>query len=787
MEMGPPTETGRPTDMARLTSMPLSHLSIRLGHRLAIASTRMVIRALRSTNGKAAKKRLQLRADAQGVVRVFRHGSLVSNWDIKHEIPGRMRLVNEALHRKREICQVIERELMSVLGVENYKTNPVTSTVLVIYNEQQIRRDQVLEILQTALEHAEHDGQKDSHDLDFALCTVSVPLAAIAQFAVPALAPFSAALFIYTSIPTFKEAYEVLFKERRLGVDVLDTIVVAACLGTGSLFAGSVLCWCLSFGRLLVKKTQDNSKKMLLNVFGKQPRFVWLYRDGTEIEVPLEQIEKGNILVVNTGEAIPVDGVITEGLAMIDQHALTGESQPAEKSVGDKVFASTVLIAGRLLIEVEQAGSETASAKIAEILADTAGYKLDSQHRGEQMADRAVIPTLALGTLGMVTMGPQGATAVLNSDFGTGIRMAAPLGMLSSLALCAQHGILVKDGRALELMNGIDTVLFDKTGTLTREVPEVGEVLSCGQISPDDLLTYAAAAENKMSHPIARAIVEKFGELNRPLPQIEDSKYTMGFGITVDVDGKKIRVGSARFMDMEGIEIPPHIRQVLDQAHAEGHSLVMVGVDDQLGGALELRTSRRPEVEGIIQGLRKRGIKHLAIISGDHDGPTRKLSESLGMDEYFAGVLPADKAQYVEKLQNEGRKVCFVGDGINDSIALKQANVSVSLRGATSIATDTAQVVFMEESLAKLCDLIDISHGLEKNVRRSWQLILVPNALCIAGAFTMGFGIMASVVTNNLAAIAALANGVLPLREVARLQAQQELEQQMRLALNTNE
>ena len=534
-------------------------------------------------NGKAAKKRLKLRPDARGVVRVFRHGSLISNWEIKHEIPGRMRLANEALHRKREICQAIESELMGALGVENYKTNPTTSTVLIVYNENQIRRDQVLEILQTALEHAEHDGQKDSHDLDFALCTLSVPLAAAAQFMVPALIPVSAGLFIYTSIPTFKEAYEVLFKERRLGVDVLDTIVVGACLATGSIFAGAVLCWCLSLGRLLVKKTQDNSKKMLLNVFGKQPRFVWLYKDGSEIEVALEQVEKGDIIVVNTGEAVPVDGVISEGLAMIDQHALTGESQPAEKGVGDKVFASTVLIAGRVLIEVEQAGSETASAKIAEILADTAGYKLSSQHKGEMMADRAVIPTLAMGTLGLVTMGPQGATAVLNSDFGTGIRMAAPLGMLSSLALCAQHGILVKDGRALELMNDVDTVLFDKTGTLTREIPEVGQVLTCGDVAPDDLLTYAAAAEHKMSHPIAKAILEKFKELDRSLPRIEDSKYTMGFGITVDVGGKKIRVGSARFMDMEGIEIPPHIRQVLDQAHEEGHSLVMVGVDDHLG------------------------------------------------------------------------------------------------------------------------------------------------------------------------------------------------------------
>jgi Cu2+-exporting ATPase len=358
--------------------------------------------------------------------------------------------------------------------------------------------------------------------------------------------------------------------------------------------------------------------------------------------------------------------------------------------------------------------------------------------------------------------------------------------MLSSLTLCAQHGILVKDGRAMDLMNEVDTVLFDKTGTLTREVPEVGEILTCGDYSPEQILTYAAAAENRFSHPIAKAILQRFVALGRRLPATDDSKYHVGFGITVGIEGRVIRVGSGRFMKMEGIAIPAHVQQSLDRAHDEGFSLVMVAVGNELGGALELRASHRPEAEGIIQGLRERNIGHLAIISGDHEGPTRKLAQSLGMDEYFAGVLPGDKAEYVERLQKRGRKVCFVGDGINDSIALKKANVSVSLRGATSIATDTAQVVFMEESLAKLCDFLDISRSLDRNVRRSWGLIIAPNALCIAGAFTMGFGIMASVLTNNVAAIAALANGMLPLREVARLQAQKEFEQQVRLSLQAH-
>ncbi len=208
----------------------------------------------------------------------------------------------------------------------------------------------------------------------------------------------------------------------------------------------------------------------------------------------------------------------------------------------------------------------------------------------------------------------------------------------------------------------------------------------------------------------------------------------------------------------------------------------MVAVDDALGGAIELQASVRPEVRSIIDGLRKRGIKHIAIISGDHDAPTRKLAESLGMDRYFAQVLPADKADYVEKLQKEGCKVCFVGDGINDSIALKKANVSVSLRGATSIATDTAHIVFMEEGLSKLCDLRDIARDLDRNVKRSWQLILAPNGLCIAGAFTMGFGVMMSVLTNNVAALAALANGMLPLRRIAQAQAESQLEQDNRVA-----
>ncbi len=278
------------------------------------------------------------------------------------------------------------------------------------------------------------------------------------------------------------------------------------------------------------------------------------------------------------------------------------------------------------------------------------------------------------------------------------------------------------------------------------------------------------------------AILHKAAELALDLPATDDTQYKVGYGITVGIGGHTIRVGSKRFMDLEGVATTPEVEDALAVAHREGNTMVMVAVDDLLGGAIELQASVRPEVKQIVEGLRARGIKHTAIISGDHEAPTKKLAESLGMDRYFAQVLPADKAEYVTKLQSEGRKVCFVGDGINDSIALKQANVSISLRGASSIATDTANIVFLEEGLSKLCDLRDIARDLDRNVKRSWQLILAPNIACIAGVFTLGFGIMVSVITNNVAALAALANGMLPLRKIAEIEAQKRHEHELRQA-----
>ena len=699
-------------------------------------------------------------------LRAFRYGMIISTWELRSAEERQLRLRNALIINKVYMVKLIEQELMSLLGIENYKVHQRAGSITIDYCPRTIHPQQIVQGLDNAISKGPAKPPKVKHDFSLPIASTSLALSASATFFVPALLPVGTVLMLCTAVPSYKGAYRVLTKQRRLGVDVLDSTIFTACLFTGQIFAGAMTAWFLSFGRRLLNKTRSDSAKVLLQVFGKQPSLARVLRDGVEIEMPLDRIERGARVVVYTGEVVPVDGVLVEGDAILDQHALTGESAPAEKTVGDKVFASTVMLAGKIVVEVEQAGKETASSKISAILNQTVSYKLDSQSRGESMADKAVTPSFALAAVAGSVIDVSGALAVINSEMGTGIRMAAPLGMLTSLTACAQHGILVKDGRALEIMRKVDTVLFDKTGTLTREKPEVARIICCKPYTDKMLLTYAAAAEQKFTHPIARAILEKFAETGETLPALNESKYQVGYGITVEINKQTVRVGSRRFMEMEKIVIPAWIDEELRTMHGDGNSFVNVAINDEMAGVIELRSSHRPEVEEILAGLRSRGVKHLAIISGDHKEPTRRLAERLGMDRYFAEVLPQDKARYVEELQAEGKTVCFVGDGINDSIALKKANVSISLRGASSIATDTAQVVFMEESLAKICTLFDLSNALESNVQRSWYLILLPNSFCILGVFLFGFNIWHSVFFNNVSAMLSLGNGMVPLKNV---------------------
>jgi len=572
---------------------------------------------------------------------------------------------------------------------------------------------------------------------------------------------------LYLVFPLVQKGYQEL-KLGRTTTYLLDFIAFIAFIAMGYFLLVSFLIFLGILSLKLLLQTENDSHQQLVNLFGQQPQFIWVKREGVEVEIPFSAVHKEDIVIVNAGEVIPVDGIVSEGLATIDQHLLTGESQPVEKEIGDRVFAATLVLTGRLAIRVESTGKETVTAQIGEILQKTSDYKNTLHARGQKIADSFVLPTLLASGIAWPVLGTNSALAVLSSSLGYNMRLLGPLTVLNFLHIMATNGILIKDGRSLEMLQQVDTVVFDKTGTLTLEQLQVEHLYPLIEdLTEEDLLIYAAAAEYRQKHPIAKAIILAAEQRGLNPPLIDEAAYQVGYGIQVKIEEQIVRVGSARFMDKENIAIPPHIQTLQTQRNEQGYSLVYVGLDDQLAGVIELQPSIRPEALEIIQHLKQRGMS-LYIISGDHEQATSQLAKNLEIDHYFAETLPEQKGDLVAELRNNGKFVCFIGDGINDAIALKQANVSISLRGASTAATDTAQIILMDSNLNKLNQLFEIANDFEDNQQINYLTTIVPGAFCLGGVLFFHLSILGAVMLYYAGTVAGLTNTMLPLLKYAK-------------------
>ena len=538
-------------------------------------------------------------------------------------------------------------------------------------------------------------------------------VAALGLIGAEALAGFSATPFImafglFTSWPAVKEVYRIAVDERRLSILHLLTGYSVAQWFSGTYWAAITGMLVTTLGSKVQLLTRIVTRHSLSHLFGEQPAQVWVVVEGVEMQVPFEQLRIGDILVLDAGQPVPVDGVVVQGAATLDQHRLTGESQPVEKTVGDTVLAATVVLGGRIQVRVEKAGQETAAARIGEILNRTVDRQELRLADYFKDVEYTLMPMLAASAFGWLLRGPQTATALLGCNFLAGTVSLRLLPLLNGLSLAAERGILVKDGQALETLGEVNTFIFDKTGTLTLERQQVVQVHAVPGFGEADVLRIAAAAEHRQSHPIAHAIVEAAAARRLAVPRIDEAHYALGAGLTVKLDGSLVRVGSQRFLEAEGVALPPGLRTVLDAAQREGHALVFVAVDGAAVGSIELAAALRPEAQAVVEWLKSRGYA-LYILSGDQEAPTAKLAAELGMDGYFANTMPTEKARKVEELQAQGRRVCFVGDGINDAVALLQANVSISFRGGTTVASDAAQIVLMEDHLEQIQVLLELA------------------------------------------------------------------------------
>ncbi|MEI6745165.1 MAG: heavy metal translocating P-type ATPase [Methylococcaceae bacterium] len=542
------------------------------------------------------------------------------------------------------------------------------------------------------------------------------------------LLPMVVVIGIYNLWPWFKESYRLAFKENRFGIIHLICLYFAVMWIGGFFLIGVVGAIFSGLCQKIQMITQIGAREDLIDVLGQKPLHVWIEVNGVEVEIPFEQLQLGDTLILDVGQMIPVDGMILDGWALVDQQRLTGESQPVEKSSGDTVLAATVVLGGKLRVCVEKSGDDTTAAKIADVLNRTVEYGVDNLRSEFDSVEHTVWPMLAGGMFGLLVGGPVTGAAILGCNYVVGIIPLRMITLLNALSAGSEHGILIKDGRVLESLKEIDTLVFDKTGTLTLEQPHIIGIHACGEYNENDVLRFAATAEHRQTHPIAQAILAEANERKLALPVIDAAHYEVGYGLKVKIEKAEILVGSQRFMTLEKVTLPKEIESHINRCAMEGRSLVYVAVDQKLAGVIELDATLRPEALEITRWLKERGLD-LYIISGDQEAPTRRMSNELRMDGYFANVLPERKASLIEELQAEGRKVCFIGDGINDAVALRRANVSISFRGATNVATDSAHVVLMDDNLEQLKTLFELTEAYEKNLGWNYRQAVIKSLL----------------------------------------------------------
>lgn len=610
----------------------------------------------------------------------------------------------------------------------------------------------------------------------------------------PPLALINAGMMVWLGMPIYRRGWQALVHEKRLTYPVVLASAAATTILSGQFIPGSVMMFAITATNKVINRTENHFRRNIVDALGQQPRTVWRLRDHVAVETPLAEVQHGDTLLVGAGETIAVDGVVVEGAAMVDQHRLTGESQPAEKASGDEALASTVVLSGRIHVHVQKTGQETSAAQIATILQSVSRSRINFTSKLDDFVDSITLPMLALGGVASLTLGPASAAAIMSVGVGSLARFGGPLATLNYLNVAARQGLLVKDARSLEVLKQVNTFVFDKTGTLTLEQPQLRNVhLSLPDCQPDSeawtqaenlLLSLAAAAEVRQPHPIARAILTAAQERSLVIPEIEDAHVELGYGIKVRLPAQQVErlrksdtllapvlqaepeyrvlVGSRRFLEMEGILLPADLIAVQDVCHAQGHSLVLIAINDIAVGALEMQPTVRPEARQAVAALRKRGMA-VYIISGDHEAPTRQLAHGLGIDQYYAGVLPQEKAGLVNELKANGGSICFVGDGINDAIAMSKADVSVSLRGASTLATDTAQIVLMHHDLKLLDFMLQLAHEFDHSLTSVFRATFVPVSAVVASTFLLHTGIYTALLIWQLGVAAGLGMGFWPL------------------------
>lgn len=688
------------------------------------------------------------------------------NYRIVQDIPGRLRI---ALTLPRfpavDRCGV-EAQFRDIAGVEKVAFSTRTATLLVRHDGKGATRSAILASAASAPIPPSRRPRPET-ELERKKKTVirSGTLLLARPLIPPPIRPLVA---IYGALPIFKKGI-IAIRDRRLNVDLLDASAVGAAMGTREFLTASLITFLLKLGEYLEEWTRGESRRLLSDMFHTGEEWAWVVREGEEIRLPLEEVAEGDTVVIRMGGLIPVDGVVLEGEALVNQSSLTGESLAVARRKGSSVYAGTAVEEGSLRVRATQVGDATRAARVVKTIEEAEAVKAESQSRSEEMADRIVPYSFLLsGLTYLFTGNVSRSAAVLLVDYSCAIKLSTPLAILTSLARSARHRVLIKGGKYLERLARADAFILDKTGTLTEATPEVAEVVSFNGFTREYILKQAACVEEHFPHPVATAVVRQAAR--EGLTHAEEHaevEYLLAHGIASRLQGKRIVVGSRHFVcEDEGVDVSAG-EPYVESFAGKGNSVLYVAVGGELAGLIAIHDPLREDAKAFVEALKESGIGRIVMLTGDNEATARTIAARLGIAEFRAQALPDGKVEVVKGLQREGHTVAMVGDGINDSPALSRADVGISMRHGADIAREACDVLLMEGTLDDILAAREISREAMELIEHNFRTIVAVNSAALLLAVTGAMPPVFSATIHNLSTVLVGLRSLQPLRRQA--------------------
>lgn len=710
--------------------------------------------------------------------------------EVVHKIRGRVRIKSKALKYLGKLKNEVEKQLEQVRYIESAKISSVTGTVVIYFDDINVTDDNLIALIQNTLnvylveiyknERAENSKnivierklQEESPEEIIKKMTAAGILLVYNIFKKAPAAPVVGIKRLFNpntlavlslAAPVISNGLGCLVKNKRPNADTLSSSAIISSLLLGKEKTALTIMIMEEFAELLTVYTMKKTRGAIKDMLSVGENYVWkVMENGSIQKVAIEEISKGDKIVVQTGEKISVDGVITKGEAYIDQSSITGEYMPVTKKVGENVFAGTIIKNGNITIEAEKVGDERTVSRIIKLVEDANFNKAQIQNYADNFSAQLIpLNFLLAGIVYGTTRNIQKAMSMLVIDYSCGIRLSTAAAFSAAINTAAKNGILIKGSNYIEEISKADTIIFDKTGTITEGKPSVQTIkLLDKNIGENKMLAYAAAAEETSTHPLAVAILNEVKERGLEIPNHTENKVIVARGIETEVEDSIIRVGSKKFMEENGIST--------DNSHDEvkvilgrGEILIYVAKDDKLIGLIGVTDPPRENIKRTINRLRGQGIDEIVLLTGDLEQQAQTIASRMSIDSYESELLPEDKARNILALQSRGSNVIMIGDGINDAPALSYANIGVALGSTrTDVAMEAADITITKDDPLLVPEVIGLSKKTVKTIKENFAMAIGINSFALVLGATGILPAIYSSVIHNMSTILVVGNSL---------------------------